>query len=151
MFSVAGPWDTLSHISPKSPMIKSKPTTLPSNWFHSQSDRPLIRTPSNIVSGLTTACLIRYHPSTIRCGAYGSVLLWLQGAATGGIGDSFVLLPRVLWCWVSFARVCVLATTPPFCYLFSYLQCGYTNYTRSHPKLKLLYTSSSFVYFHFWV
>ena len=25
MFSVAGPWDTLSHISPKSPMIKSKP------------------------------------------------------------------------------------------------------------------------------
>ena len=38
MFSVAGPWDTLSHISPKSPMIKSKPITLPSNWFHSQSD-----------------------------------------------------------------------------------------------------------------
>ena len=38
MFSVAGPWDTLSHISPKSPMFKSKPITLPSNWFHSQSD-----------------------------------------------------------------------------------------------------------------
>ena len=38
MFSVAGPWGTHSHISPKSPMIKSKPTTLPSNWFHSQSD-----------------------------------------------------------------------------------------------------------------
>ena len=23
----------------------------------------------------------------------------LQGVATGGIGDSFVLLPRILWCW----------------------------------------------------
>ena len=37
---------------------------------------------------------------------YDSVLVapQLQGAATGGIGDSFVLLPRILWCWVSFAR-----------------------------------------------
>ena len=32
----------------------------------------------------------------------------LQGAATGGIGDSFVLLPRILWCWVSFARAFLL-------------------------------------------
>ena len=46
MFSVAGPWDTLSHISPKSPMIKSKPASLPSNWFHSQLDSH-----SNIYSG----------------------------------------------------------------------------------------------------
>ena len=28
----------------------------------------------------------------------------LQGAATEGFGGSFVPLPRILWCWVSFAR-----------------------------------------------
>ena len=32
----------------------------------------------------------------------------VQGAATGGIGDSFVLFPRILWCWVSFARAFLL-------------------------------------------
>ena len=46
----------------------------------------------------------------IFCGGtymiYDSVLVGprLHGVATGGIGDSFVLLPRILWYWVSFAR-----------------------------------------------
>ena len=33
----------------------------------------------------------------------------LQDVATGGIGDPFILLPGVLWCWVSFARAFLLA------------------------------------------
>jgi hypothetical protein len=41
-----------------------------------------------------------------------------HGAATGGIGDSFVdLLPRILWCWVSFARAFLLGRQVHF--LFS--------------------------------
>ena len=50
--------------------------------------------------------------SVYVCGrVYDSVLVQsvvakhLQGAAaTGGTGDSFVLLPRILWCGVSFER-----------------------------------------------
>ena len=37
-FSAAGPWDKLSHIPPKSPVIKPKPASPPSNWFHLQLD-----------------------------------------------------------------------------------------------------------------
>ena len=77
--------------------------------------------------GLTTGYAIRCHPSysaallstsTSCCGTYDSVLVgprlqapssktWLT-VATGGIGDSFILLPRILWCWVSFARAFLL-------------------------------------------
>ena len=43
--------------------------------------------------------------------SYDSVLVGprLQDVATGGIGDPFILLPGVLWCWVSFARAFLLA------------------------------------------
>ena len=64
-------------------------------------------------------CLFDFHsylvfnPSPRCCGTSGSVLVapQLQGAATEGIGDSFVPLSRVLWCWcwVSFARAFLLA------------------------------------------
>ena len=53
-----------------------------------------------------------FNPSPRCCGTSGSVLVapQLQGAATEGIGDSFVPLSRVLWCWcwVSFARAFLL-------------------------------------------
>ena len=51
---------------------------------------------------------------TFHCGTsdllHDSVLVapQLQGAATEGIGDSFVPLPRILWCWVSFAHAFLL-------------------------------------------
>ena len=41
------------------------------------------------------------------------VVSQLHGAATGGIGDSFVLLPRVLWCGVP-----LLGAVGNFSYLF---------------------------------
>jgi hypothetical protein len=35
--------------------------------------------------------------------------MWLLG--TGGIGDSFILLPKILWCWESFARAFLLGSS----------------------------------------
>ena len=58
--------------------------------------------------GLTTGYFIRYHPTTICCGTYGSVLVAPRRGYWGNWGDSFVLLPRILWCWVSFAQAFLL-------------------------------------------
>ena len=50
--------------------------------------------------GLTSGSAIRCHSSTSCAGAYDSGLVGprLQDVATGGVGDSFVLLPRILGC-----------------------------------------------------
>jgi hypothetical protein len=72
--------------------------------------------------GLTTGYSIRCHPSTSCGGAYDSVLVGprLHGLATGGFGDSFVLLPRILWCgWVSFARAFLLGRLSQVKFLLS--------------------------------
>jgi hypothetical protein len=48
--------------------------------------------------GLPTGSAIRCHSSTSCAGAYDSGLVRprLHDVATGGVGDSFVLLPRIL-------------------------------------------------------
>ena len=53
-----------------------------------------------------TGLEIRCHSSTSCAGAYDSGFVGprLHDVATGGVGDSFVLLPRILGCWGSFAR-----------------------------------------------
>ena len=55
------------------------------------------------------SCIISYircHSSTSCAGAYDSGLVGprLLNVATGGVWNSFVLLPRILGCWGSFAR-----------------------------------------------
>ena len=56
--------------------------------------------------GLPTGSAIRCHSSTSCAGAYDSGFVGprLHDVATGGVGDSFVLLPRILRGWGSFAR-----------------------------------------------
>ena len=64
-------------------------------------------------AGPGCACCEDYDWESLRVWGVGFFLFdisQLHGAATGGIGDSFVdLLPRILWCWVSFARAFLLA------------------------------------------
>ena len=48
----------------------------------------------------------------------------------------------------SLFSLCLLATIPPFCYLFSYLQCGYTitpDYTQNKTSSILLLLLSTFI------
>ena len=63
-------------------------------------------------AGPGCACCEDYDWESLRVWGVGFFLFdisQLHGAATGGIGDSFVLLPsRILWCWVSFARAFLL-------------------------------------------
>ena len=56
--------------------------------------------------GLPTGSAIRCHSSTSCAGAYDSGFVGprLLDVATGGVWDSFVLLPRILGCWGSFTR-----------------------------------------------
>ena len=54
----------------------------------------------------STGLAIQCHSSTSCAGAYDSGLVGprLLNVATGGVWNSFVLLPRILGCWGSFAR-----------------------------------------------
>ena len=56
--------------------------------------------------GLPTGSAIRCHSSPSCAGAYDSEFVdpRLLDVATGGVWDSFVLLPRILGCWGPFAR-----------------------------------------------
>ena len=59
----------------------------------------------------------------------------VQGAATGGIGDSFVLFPRILWCGVPFARA-----FPPREATYGRLVCYHSAYiTRGFGVLGVFY------------
>ena len=59
---------------------------------------------SKISLGLGWLEATSYGACALRLSDPVLVASQLHGAATGGIGDSFVLLPRVLWCGVPFAR-----------------------------------------------
>ena len=64
--------------------------------------------------GLTAGYSFRYHPRAICFGTYDSVLVSqrLRGVTTGGIGDSFVLLPSSPgFCGVG-CLLCALAFPP---------------------------------------
>ena len=63
---------------------------------------------SKISLGLGWLEATSYGACALRLSDPVLVASQLHGAATGGIGDSFVLLPRILWCWVSFARTFLL-------------------------------------------
>ena len=63
---------------------------------------------SKISLGLGWLEATSYGACALRLSDPVLVASQLHGAATGGIGDSFVLLPRILWCWVSFARAFLL-------------------------------------------
>ena len=113
MFSVAGPWGTLSHISPISPMIKSKPASLQSNWFHSQLDSqssrvayiPVPRELSLVSCYEFTPCtaftktrhnMLRIHATERPRGRACSVCSQLNSlSSVGGGGNSF---PRLTIC-----------------------------------------------------
>ena len=56
--------------------------------------------------GLPTGSAIRCHSSPSCAGAYDSGFVGprLLDVATGGVWDSFVLLPRILGCWGSLVK-----------------------------------------------